>query len=149
MNRKVLEQPPRGHVGEYGADFDGCKNEDRKVGVVACFMNKTQTRKNKHLWCVCNLSPLGHWVSTQGQPQVHPKALKNGDAISSTKKKFHKQRNPPTAAAQCKPKAAASSSSTRSTPAEADSPTAKENIDDLHQQAADHVTHRDHPHPHP
>ena len=110
MNRKVLEDTPRGHVDEFGADFGSCKDEDRKAGVVACFMNKTQTRKNKHLWCVCDLAPLGHWVSTQGQPQVHPNALKNGYAISSTKKKFHKEGKPP--AAQGKRKAAASSSST-------------------------------------
>ena len=143
MNRKVLEHPPRGHVDEYGTDFDGCEDEDRKVGVVACFMNKTQTRKNKHLWCVCDLAPLGHWVSTQGQPQEHPKALMNGYAISSTKKKFHKEGNPPAAAGQGKRKAAARSSSAGSTLAEADLRIAKENIDDLHQQLADVVSQRD------
>ena len=104
-------------------------------------MNKPQTRKNKHLWCVCDLAPLGHWVSTQGQPQVHPKALKNGYAISSTKKKFHKEGNPP--AAQGKRKAAASSSSAGSTLAEADLRIAKENIDDLHKQITDLVSQRD------
>ena len=84
MNRRVGEHPPRNWTDEYGTDFDGCEDEDRKVGVVACFMNAAGKRKNKHLWCVCDRAPKGHWVSTQGMPQVHPNALKNGYAISST-----------------------------------------------------------------
>ena len=39
LNRRVGEDTPRGHVDKDGTDFDGCKAEDRKVGVVACFMN--------------------------------------------------------------------------------------------------------------
>ena len=137
----MLEDTPRGHVDEFGTDFEGCKDEDRKVGVVACFMNAAGKRKNKHLWCVCDRAPNGHWVSTQGMPQVHPNALKNGYAISSTNKKFQKDGKPP--AAQGKGKAAASSSSAGSTLAEADLRIAKDNIDDLHKQITDLVSVRD------
>ena len=79
---------------------------------------------------------------TQGQPQEHPKALMNGHAISSTKKKFHKEGNPPAAAGQGKRKAAASASSTGTTLAEADLRIAKANIGDLHQQLADIASQR-------
>ena len=141
MNRKVLEDTPRGHVDKFGTDFDGCKDEDRKVGVVACFLNSAGTRKNKHLWCVCDRAKQGHWVSTQGMPQVHPNALKNGYAISSTHKKFWKDGKPAPAQGKCK--AAASSSSTGSTLAEADLRIAKDNIEDLHKQITDLVSVRD------
>ena len=75
LNRRVGEDPPRGHIDKDVPEFDGCKDEDRKVGVVACFMNSTNKRKNKHLWCVCDWATTGHWVSTQGQPKDHPKAV--------------------------------------------------------------------------
>ena len=35
MNRKVHEDPPRGHVDKFGEDFDGCTNKNRKAGVMA------------------------------------------------------------------------------------------------------------------
>ena len=66
LNRKVHEDPPRGHVGVFEEDFDGCEDKDRKAGVMGCFMNSTQTRENKHYWCVCDCGPNGHWVSTRG-----------------------------------------------------------------------------------
>ena len=123
--------------------FDGCKDEDREVGVFACFFNSTKTRKNKHLWCVCDFAPLGHWVSTQGQPQEHPKALMNGYAISSTKKKYHTEGTPAAAAGRGgKRKPAAGSSSTGSTLAEADLRIAKANINDLQKQLAEVVSQR-------
>ena len=144
MNRRVGEDTPRGHVDKDGTDFDGCKAEDRKVGVVACFMNSTNKRKNKHLWCVCDLAPEGHWNSTQGQPQVHPNALMDGYAISSAKKKYSTEGK---AAAEAKKvakrKPAAGSSSTGSTLAEADLRIAKANINDLQKQLAEVVSQRD------
>ena len=144
MNRRVGEDTPRGHVDEDGTDFDGCEAEDRKVGVVACFMNKTKTRKNKHLWCVCDLAPEGHWNSTQGQPQVHPNALMDGYAISSTKKKYSTEGKAAAAAGRGgKRKPAAGSSSTGSTLAEADLRIAKANINDLQKQLAEVVSQRD------
>ena len=144
MNRRVGEDTPRGHVDKDGTDFDGCKAEDRKVGVVACFMNSTKTRKNKHLWCVCDLAPEGHWNSTQGQPQVHPNALMDGYAISSTKKKYSTEGKAAAAAGRGgKRKPAAGSSSTGSTLAEADLRIAKANINDLQKQLAEVVSQRD------
>ena len=144
LNRRVGEDPPRGHVDKDVPEFDGCKAEDRKVGVVACFMNSTGKRKNKHLWCVCDWYPAGHWNSTQGQPQAHPNALKDGYAVSSTKKKYTPEGK---AAAEAKKgakrKPAASSSSTGSTLAEADLRIAKANINDLHTQLAEVVSQRD------
>ena len=71
LNREVHEDPPRGHVDKFGEDFGGCEDKDRKVGVVACFMNQTQTRKNKHWWCVCDRAQNGHWVNTQGNHSDH------------------------------------------------------------------------------
>ena len=143
MNRRVGEHPPRGHVDETATNFDGCEDEDRKVGVVACFMNQPGTRKNKHLWCVCDWAKTGHWVSTQGQPQEHPKALMNGYAASSTKKKYHTEGTPAAAAGRGgKRKPAAGSSSTGSTLAEADLRIAKANINDLHKQLAEVVSQR-------
>ena len=107
-------------------------------------MNSTNKRKNKHLWCVCDSAPAGHWVSTQGQPQVHPNALKDGYAVSSTKKKYTPEGK---AAAEAKKgakrKPAASSSSTGSTLAEADLRIAKANINDLQTQLAEVVSQRD------
>ena len=41
LNRKVHEDPPRGHVDKFGEDFDGCEDNGRKVGVMACFWNQT------------------------------------------------------------------------------------------------------------
>ena len=114
------------------------------MGVVACFMNQTGTRKNKHLWCVCDWAKTGHWVSTQGQPQAHPNALMDGYAVSSTKKKYTTEGK---AAAEAKKgakrKPAASSSSTGSTLAEADLRIAKANINDLQKQLAEVVSQRD------
>ena len=109
-------------------------------------MNSTGTRKNKHLWCVCDSAPEGHWVSTQGQPQVHPNALKDGYAVSSAKKKYTPEGKAAAEAkkgAKRKPAAAASSSSTGSTLAEADLRIAKANINDLHTQLAEVVSQRD------
>ena len=144
LNRRVGEDPPRGHVDKDVPEFDGCKASDRKVGVVACFVNSTGTRKNKHLWCVCDWAPAGHWDSTQGQPQAHPNALKDGYAVSSTKKKYTPEGK---AAAEAKKgakrKPAASSSSTGSTLAEADLRIAKANINDLQTQLAEVVSQRD------
>ena len=144
LNRRVGEDPPRGHVDKDVPEFDGCKASDRKVGVIACFVNSTGTRKNKHLWCVCDLAPEGHWNSTQGHPQVHPNALADGYAISSAKKKYTPEGK---AAAEAKKgakrKPAASSSSTGSTLAEADLRIAKANINDLQTQLAEVVSQRD------
>ena len=33
MNRKVHEEPARGHVDVFEEDFDGCEDKDRKAGV--------------------------------------------------------------------------------------------------------------------
>jgi len=60
MNHKPHEEPPRKWLGNLEGDFGGCKDKDRKVGVMACFMNATQTRENKHLWCVCDHAQNGH-----------------------------------------------------------------------------------------
>ena len=143
-NRKVHEDTPRGWVDEPTENFDGCKDDDRKVGVVACFMNSMGTRKNKHLWCVCDRARDGHWVSTQGNHSehslAHPNALKPGFAISSTNKQYNKDAKPPRAQDR---KAAASSSWAGSTLAEADLRIAKDNIDDLHKQIAELVAVRD------
>ena len=62
MNRKVHEEHPRGHLGVFEGDFGGCEDKDRKAGVMACFMNPTKTRKNKHYWCVCDRAQDGNWV---------------------------------------------------------------------------------------
>ena len=59
-NRKVHQDTPRGWVDEPTENFGGMKDIDRKVGVVACFMNSMGTRKNKHLWCVCDRAKEGH-----------------------------------------------------------------------------------------
>ena len=137
-NRKVGQDNPRNWTDDPNvANFDGCKAAVRKVGVIACFMNAAGARKNKHSWCVCDRAPKEHWVSTQGMPQVHPNTLKPGFAISSTNKLHNKEGKPATA--QGKGKAAASSSSTGSTVAEADLRIAKNNIDDLHKQIAELV----------
>ena len=87
-NRKVNQDTPRLWVDDPSKDFDGCEDKDRKVGVVACFQNSTKTRRNKHLWCVCDRAPDGHWVSTQGNhsENAHPNALMPGFAISSRNK---------------------------------------------------------------
>ena len=102
------------------------------------------TRKNKHLWCVCDRARDGHWVSTQGNHSdhslAHPNALKPGFAISSTNKQYVKDAKPPKAQDR---KAAASSSSTGSTLAEADLRIAKDNIEDLHKQITELVAVRD------
>ena len=144
MNRKVGQDTPRNWIDEPTENFDGMKDIDRKVGVVACFMNSMGTRKNKHLWCVCDRARDGHWVSTQGNHSehslAHPNALKDGYAISSTNKQYNKGGKPPTAQAR---KAAASSSSTGTTLAEADLRIAKSNIDDLHKQIAELFAVRD------
>ena len=111
-------------------------------------MNSTKTRKNKHLCCVCDLAPEGHWNSTQGQrashkPQVHPNALMDGYAISSAKKKYSTEGKAAAAAGRGgKRKPAAGSSSTGSTLAEADLKIAKKNIDDLHKQLAEVASQR-------
>jgi len=60
MNRKPHEEPPRGWLGKLEEHFDGCEDKDRKVGVMACFMHQTQTRGNKHWWCVCDRAQNGH-----------------------------------------------------------------------------------------
>ena len=79
MNRKVHEDSPRGRVDVFEEDFGGCTNKDRKAGVMACFINSTQTRENKHKWGVCDCGPNGHWVSTQHNHSdhaiSHPNAL--------------------------------------------------------------------------
>ena len=89
---------------------------------MACFMDVTGTRKNKHYyWCVCDCGSDGHWVSTQGNHSdhsvSHPNALKPGFALSSTKKQYVTYAKPPGGASR---KTAATSSSTGSTIAEAD-----------------------------
>ena len=67
--------------------FDGVEDKDRKVGVMAAFLNESGKRKNKHWWCVCDKAPKGHWVSTQGNHTdhslSHPNALMDGYSISS------------------------------------------------------------------
>ena len=80
-------------------------------------------------------------MSTQGQPQVHPNALKDGYAISSKNKKYGTGSAKPSSASGRVP--AASASSTGSTLAEADLLIAKDNIDDLHKQITDLVKQRD------
>ena len=112
LNRKVHEDP-RGHVGKIGTDFGNCEDNDRKVGVIACFMNSSGMRKNKHLWCVCDRARNGHWVSTQGNHSdhslAHPNAPKEGYAISSKSEKYVKETaKPPNASGR---RAAATSSS--------------------------------------
>ena len=143
-NRKVHEDPPRGHVGKFGTDFGGCEDDYRKVGVIACFINSSGTRKNTHLWCVCDRARDGHWVSTQGSHSdhslAHPNALKPGFAISLKNKQYAKDAKPPKTQAH---KAAASSSSAGSTVAEADLRIAKDNIEDLHKQITELVAVRD------
>ena len=139
------EDPPRGWVGKYGTDFDGCEDNDCKVGVIACFMNSSGMRKNKHLWCVCDRARNGHWVSTQGNHSdhslAHPNALKEGDAISSKSKKYWPlAAKPPSASGR---NAADTSSSKGSTIAEADLRIAKGNIEDLHKQIIELVAVRD------
>ena len=145
MNRKPGEHPKRGHVDDYvdklGTDLDGVADNDRKVGVIACFVSGSGQRKVKHLWCVCNLATDGHWVSTQGQHQPHPHALKFGYAISSPNKKYEAWSEKPPSGSGRAP--AASASSTGSTLAEADLLIAKDNIDDLHKQITDLVKQRD------
>ena len=144
MNRKVHEEPPRGHLDLFEDDFDGCEDKDRKAGVMACFMNSTQTRENKHYWCVCDCGPNEHWVSTQGNHSdhsvSHPNALKPGFALSSTNKQYVKHAKPPKPPAR---KPAATSSSTGSTIAEADLLIAKDNIEALHKQITELVAVRD------
>jgi hypothetical protein len=145
MNRKPGEHPKRGHVDDYvdklGTDLDGVADNDRKVGVIACFMNQSGNRKNKHKWCVCDLAPDGHWNSTQGQHQAHPHALKFGYAISSPHKTYVAWSGKPPSGSGRVP--AASASSTGSTLAEADLLIAKENIEALHKRITDLVAVRD------
>ena len=111
---------------------------------MACFMNASGNRKNKHYWCVCDGNKEGHWVSTQGNHSdhsiTHPNALKPGFALSSTNKQYVTHAKPPNAPAR---KTAATSSSTGSTIAEADLLIAKENIEALHQQITELVAVRD------
>ena len=63
------------------------------MGVIACFLNESGKRKNKHWWCVCDRAPKGHWVNTQGNHSddslSHPNALMDGYSLSSKTKKFH------------------------------------------------------------
>ena len=110
------------------------------MGVIACFTSSSGTRKNKHLWCVCDRARDGHWVSTQGNHSdhslAHPNALKPGFALSSTNKQYAKDATHPKAPAR---KAAASSSSAGSTIAEADLRIAKDNTEDLHKQVTELV----------
>ena len=94
LNRKPRQDPPRGHVDNKSEKFGGCEDKDRKVGVIACFLNETGKRKNKHWWCVCDRAPKGHWVNTQGNHSddslSHPNALMDGYSLSSKTKKYHK-----------------------------------------------------------
>ena len=53
MNRKVHEDPPRGHVNKLGEDFGGCTNKDRNAGVMACFMNGAGTQKRRSTTGAC------------------------------------------------------------------------------------------------
>ena len=115
------------------------------MGVIACFVNSSGTRKNKHLWCVCDRARNGHWVSTQGNHSdhslSHPNALKEGYAISSKSKKYVPlAAKPPSASGR---KATATSSSKGSTIAEADLLIAKDNIEALHKQITELVAVRD------
>ena len=84
---------------------------------------------------MCDRAQNGHWVSTQGNHSghsvSHPNALQPGYALSSTTKKYVTHAKPPNAPDR---KAAATSSSTGSTIAEADLIIAKENIEALHKQ---------------
>ena len=144
MNRKVHEEHPRGHLGVFEGDFGGCEDKDRKAGVMACFMNPTKTRKNKHYWCVCDRAQDGNWVNTQGNHSdhsaSHPNALKPGFALSSTNKQYVKNAKPPKPPAR---KPAATSSSAGSTIAEADLPIAKDNTEALHKQITELAAVRD------
>ena len=111
---------------------------------MACFMNASGNRKNKHYWCVCDGNKEGHWVSTQGNHSdhsiTHPNALKPGFALSSTNKQYVTHAKPPNSPAR---KTAATSSSTGSTIAEADLLIAEENIEALHNQITGLVAVRD------
>ena len=102
---------------------------------MACFMNSTKTRENKHYWCVCDRAKDGHWVDTQGNHSghsiSHPNTLKPGFGLSSMNTQYENKTKPPTPPAR---KPAATSSSTGSRIAEADLLIAKDNIEALHKQ---------------
>ena len=149
MNRQVDERPPRGWEDNRSEDFDGTANKDRKVGVMAVFMNANGTRKNTHFWCVCDNAPQGHWVNTQGNheaSQTHPNALKKGFAVSSPNKKYCKPAKSGKPGGKKPRGSSAGASSTGQTVAEADLRKAKANIAALHEQLADVVAVRDNLH---
>ena len=115
------------------------------MGVIACFLNESGKRKNKHWWCVCDRAPKGHWVNTQGNHSddslSHPNALMDGYSLSSKTKKFH------TASASQRRfgqrRSGASSSSTASSEAEVNLLHALGHIDNLTAQIKELAATRD------